>query len=84
MGYKVEVNYPNLPKGEVVTIDGVGELVNGSTTEVSDAQADAFRTRHPISDKDGNLVQGPTLLKAFESSEHVKVTSTKKTEGSNS
>lgn len=70
--YNVTVDMPNLPRGEEVEISGLGRFKNGSTTEVSKEDAEAFRTFHQNvrfeHDENGALLtiteQGPTVLQA--------------------
>ena len=73
MAYEIKMNDPALPKGAVVTIDGLGNLTNGETTVVSNDQHEAFRAHNSTQkfahDKDGNILvtteNGPTLAQAF-------------------
>lgn len=72
--YVLSVDLPNLPKGEPIQIAGLGTFENGSTNDISQRAADAFRAYNgrqtPIySEEDGSLTgtewsQGPTLLEA--------------------
>lgn len=89
MGYKVELDLPNVGKGVEVYVDGLGILENPGTYEVSQEEADAFRVVHQKvtynQDPDNGLVTstdvelGPTLLEYFKGKEGVKVTKTKDT-----
>jgi hypothetical protein len=81
--YKIKLDLPGTPKGEVVTIDGIGALENGATHEVSDEEAHAFRLAHParvesVNDSTGETVVettlGPTLYEAFKGHPSIKVT----------
>jgi hypothetical protein len=80
--YKVDVNLPNVAKGTPVEIDGLGVFVNGSETEVTNADATAFRAKHSHiqteTDDQGQMtnsvVQGPTLSQAFKGNKHIKIT----------
>ena len=73
MAYEIKMNDPALPKGAVVTVDGLGNLTNGETTVVSNDQHEAFRAHNSTQkfehDKDGNMTvtteKGPTLTQAF-------------------
>jgi hypothetical protein len=77
IAYVLTVDVPGLRKGEKLAIDGIGEVTNGQTVEITRDEADAFRTAHQTqkveTDKDGNMivetVQGPTLLQAFRKDE---------------
>jgi hypothetical protein len=77
-GYKLTVDMPNLNKGEVVNISGLGDFKNGSTTEVSEEQANQFRAFHQVYDNEkAAWVPGPTVLQA--NINGVKVETLKKT-----
>ena len=73
MAYEIKMDDPALPKGAVVTVDGLGNLTNKGTTVVSDEQHEAFRTHNSKQvfeyDKNGNMIvtteKGQTLLQAF-------------------
>lgn len=86
--YVLTVDMPGLRKGEKLTIDGLGVVSNGHEREVTKEAADNFRahgtTTKVKTDDDGNpvvvddqyvfeTVQGPTLLQAFQDSDHVTV-----------
>jgi hypothetical protein len=62
MPYRLTVNQDNLPEGAEVSITGLGVFKNGSTTEVSDNQAEFFRVMNSrildTRDKDGNILVG--------------------------
>lgn len=80
--YELTIDQPNLPKGELVQIPGLGTFENGHTYEVTKQEADSYRVYHtrqvPKEDKDGNIVGsdvelGPTLLQAMKHSRTVHV-----------
>lgn len=81
--YEVTVNNPVLGKGVEVEIPGLGIVKNGSTTEVSEEQAETFRlvNQGPVvteQDENGADVykqpdKGPTLLQAYKDDPHVEV-----------
>lgn len=81
MAYEIKMNDPALPKGAVVTIDGLGNLTNGETTVVSTEQHEAFRTHNSrqsfAHDKNGNMLvtteKGPTLPQAFKDNKTITV-----------
>jgi hypothetical protein len=70
--YVVTVDMPNLPKGEEVTITGLGAFVNGEATVVDEETENAFRVANQTStsthDEDGfqtlEWALGPSLLEA--------------------
>jgi hypothetical protein len=74
MQYKLTVDMPHLPKGDTVTIAGLGEFVNGKSAIVDEEHAEAFRIFHGTSedhfDETGSQLLftsrelGPTLLQA--------------------
>jgi hypothetical protein len=81
--YKIKLDLPGTPKGEVVTIDGIGALENGATHEVSDEEAHAFRLAHPRrvegtaasgGETQAETSLGPTLYDAFKDHPNIKVT----------
>lgn len=81
--YELTVDQPNLPKGELVQIPGLGTFKNGSSYPVTKAEADAYRTYHSkvvtVDDKDdedfggSRLELGPTLLQASKTMYGVEV-----------
>lgn len=80
--YKITLNLPGLSKDDSVTIDGIGELKNGDTYEVSAEEAEAFRNAHmrPVESVDSSSGEtrvenqpGPTLYEAFKDHEHITV-----------
>jgi hypothetical protein len=88
MGYKLELDLPNVGKGVEVYLDGLGFFENGKDYEITDEQADAFRVAHQEvtyhTDPDNGMVThtteepGPTVLEYFKSHEGVTVSSDKK------
>jgi hypothetical protein len=77
--YKVTLNDPALPKGAEVEVPGLGVFANGSTTQVSEEQAEAYRDNNSqlvdveTDDRPAwsgaasvELRRGPTVLAAFE------------------
>jgi hypothetical protein len=66
--YKITIDYPNMPKGQEVTIHGLGTFKNGSTTVVEKDDADMFR----VYQRDTGLPDR-TLLQAFQKSEYITV-----------
>jgi hypothetical protein len=83
--YTVEVNLPNVAKGQPVEIDGLGTFVNGETAEVSEGDAQSFRQKHSTMrteyDEEGRMTntveQGPTLSQAFKGNKNITVKKTK-------
>jgi hypothetical protein len=69
MSYKITFNLPNLPKGQGVAINGLGEFKNGSSYTIDNDQHDQFRAFNSVQVDDeetGQVVTelGPTLLQA--------------------
>jgi len=68
-GFTITVDDPSYPPGTPIGIHGLGEFENGSTTDISPEQAEAFSlansTQTAEYDEDGELVvtttPGPTL-----------------------
>lgn len=81
MAYEIKMDDPALPKGAVVTVDGLGNLTNKATTVVSDEQHEAFRIHNSRlrfdHDENGNMFvineKGPTLAQAFKDSKSFTV-----------
>lgn len=86
MPYKVNVNDPARPDGDVIEVPGLGVFKNREDAEVSDEQAEFFRAYHarmvdvPTDDRpahsgaaDVELRQGPTVLEAFKDHPTVSV-----------
>lgn len=81
--YELTLDQPNLPKGELVQIPGLGTFENGSTYDIDADQAYSFRTYHvrsvPFVDEEtqailGSSVElGPTLLQASKTMYGVEV-----------
>lgn len=80
--YKLTVDLPDLPKGELVQIPGLGTFENGSSYEVTQEEADGYRVYHqfvkPVTNKDGAIVGaetelGNTLLEAAKTMYGVEV-----------
>lgn len=67
--YEMTVDLPNLPKGVLVQIVGLGSFENGNTYEVTAEEARVFRSRHSVGSE-----QGPTLLQYCKSMHGVEVT----------
>jgi hypothetical protein len=44
--YEVKIDQPNLPEGEPIQIPGLGTFENGGTYDVSEAEAEAYRSYH--------------------------------------
>jgi hypothetical protein len=84
--YNLTIDLPNLAKGAEVDIDGLGRFENGGSYEISDDEAEAFRTKHQTVtseyDSEGNLhttlEKGPTVAQAFSGDKNVTVRTTKK------
>lgn len=66
--YKITINYPNMAKGQEVSIPGLNTYKNGSTNVVSDEEADAFRAYQ----RDSGMPD-KTLLQSFQGQEYVEV-----------
>lgn len=74
MTYMVSLALPNLPKGAIVQLDGLGAFVNGDSREVSDEEADQFRMHHGVRlTNDSPLTPGFTVLQAFKNSVGITV-----------
>ena len=81
--YELEINQPNLPKGELVQIPGLGAFANGEKHEITEPEHEAFRafnqTSVPITDEETGAIvgaerkNGPTLLEASKSMYGVEV-----------
>ena len=88
MAYEIKMDDPTLPKGAVVTVDGLGNLTNKATTVVSTEQHEAFRTHNSKQffehDKNGNMLvtteKGPTLSQAFKDNKTISVKEVKDTD----
>jgi hypothetical protein len=75
--YTLTIDLPDLPKGELVQIPGLGTFENGESYEVSKQDADAYRaynsTQEPVIDEEtqavlgSEMTLGPTLLQASQS-----------------
>lgn len=68
MPYSLTVDYPNMPKGQELSIVGLGTFKNGSTTTISDEEAQMFRDMQVA-----NNMEDRTLLAAFKDSDYVTV-----------
>jgi hypothetical protein len=68
MPYQLKVNFPGTHKGQELTIPGLGTFKNGSSTEVSDEDADSFRAYQT-----SNNMPDQTLLQAFKDDPYVEV-----------
>lgn len=87
--FEITYNDPALPKGTVVTVDGLGNLENGKSVVVSGEQHEQFRNHNKKQnfgwDNNGSLIveeePGPTLTQAFKDHEHIKVKSVKSDTG---
>jgi hypothetical protein len=70
MSYKITLDLPNLPKGQGVAINGLGEFKNGRSYTITPEQHDQFRAFNSVQVDDeenpGQVVNklGPTLLQA--------------------
>lgn len=79
--YELKLNLPNVGRGVEVEIDGLGTFKNGTTVEVSKAQAENFRQRNMVTEFETNdkgelqskFKPGPTVLEAFRDTEGVDV-----------
>ena len=84
--YKMEINLPNTPRGQLVEVDGLGIFENGSEVFIDKEQAEAFRAKHEKvvvrSTKRGlsivDVKPGLTVLQAFERVEGITVTTSDK------
>lgn len=86
--YELTVDQPNLPKGELVQIPGLGTFENGGTYTVSKEEAEGYRTYHSkvepvVNEDDGavvgsQVVSGPTLLQASKNMYGIEVSTTDK------
>jgi hypothetical protein len=80
--YEIAFDLPGFAKGEEVQVAGLGTFENGSTYQVTKAEAESYRSYNTSLkyeyDEDNNLVgataePGPTLLQAFEHTDGVEV-----------
>lgn len=63
--YILTVKMPNLAKGELVAISGLGEFKNGARTTISEEQHNQWRATHVKWDAEKEKwMPGPTLLQA--------------------
>ena len=84
--YVLTVDLPNLPKGELIQIPGLGTFKNGDSFDINEEAAENYRVYHgrqePIYDQETSSIlgtewaPGPTLLQA---SEHMYGVSVKTT-----
>lgn len=87
MAYEIKMDDPALPKGAVVTVDGLGNLTNKVATVVSDEQHEAFRIHNSRQffdyDKNGNMIitteKGQTLPQAFKDNKTITIKEVKST-----
>jgi len=87
--YEVKIDQPNLPEGEPIQIPGLGTFENGGTYDVSEAEAEAYRSFHtrqvPKIDEEtqsivgADVELGPTLAQAAENMYGVSVEEVNKT-----
>lgn len=78
--YKIKFSSPTLSAGEVVTVDGLGALVNGETVEFDDSVNDAFRQATAVvafDNGDAKLVLGKDLVTHFKNHSTITVTHVK-------
>jgi hypothetical protein len=93
VSYKVKVNDPSRPKGDkaelndrLIVVPGLGAFENGTTTEISDEQAEAYSDLssqmvdvesddRPVFSgaADVELRRGPSVVEAFKDHPTVKV-----------
>jgi hypothetical protein len=88
MGYKLELDLPNVGKGVEVYLEGLGMFENPGEYEISDEQAEEFRVAHQVvtyhQDPDNGLITstdiepGPTVLQYFKDREGITVSTPKK------
>ena len=48
MALTLEVKNPNLPDGAEIGIDGLGVVINGTTTEFSDDEVENFKLKNAV------------------------------------
>lgn len=90
--YKVTVNDPTIPDGHDVEVPGLGVFKNGNTRQISEEDADYYRTVNAqlvdveTDDRPAwtgaaavELQRGPTVLQAFKDHPTVTVESTDRT-----
>lgn len=70
--YQITIDYPNMPKGQEVSIPGLGTYKNGSTHAVTKEEADLFRAYQADTG-----MPDQTLLQAFKGQDYVTVESVK-------
>ena len=84
MSYTIALDYPNLPVGGTLIIDGLGEFENGQSYDISDEDAAQYQARKAVISSDydekGQLhttvAVGPTLAEVFEGHPNITVTIT--------
>jgi hypothetical protein len=88
--YELNIDLPNLPKGELVQIAGLGTFENGSSYTITKSEADSYRSYHsrvvPVTgDNDevlgSDLELGSTLLQASKYMYGVTVETSKPSQG---
>lgn len=67
--YDITIDFPNMPKGQEVSIPGLGTYANGTTSTVTKEEADMFRTYQTDTG-----MPDQTLLQAFQKQDGVTVT----------
>jgi hypothetical protein len=70
--YEITIDFPNMPKGQQVSIPGLGTYENGSTNVVSKEEAEAFKAYQTDTG-----MPDQTLLQAFKGQDFVKVVTSK-------
>ena len=83
LAYEVSLDLPGMPKGELVQIPGLGTFENGTSFDVTEEQANAYRVYHQrvdmVYDEETNELLGseasvgPTLLQAYKNEQGVDV-----------
>lgn len=84
--YEMKLDFPNLNKGDLVEVDGLGVFENGASYQISEEEAEQYRSTRPTvttsTSKKGQMTTtselGPTLLEDYSKHDHITVTISKK------
>jgi hypothetical protein len=71
MSYELEVNLPNVPKGQVVEVTGLGTYENGTTSPIPDNLRVLWQMNNPYVDDAGQSNPGDLTKANFQ--EGIKV-----------
>ena len=68
MPYQISLDFPGTPKGQELSIPGLGTYKNGSTSEVTEDEANLFRAYQA-----SNNMPDTTLIQSFQKDPYVSV-----------